>query len=136
MERTGAFFKQDNRINILDVTVIKFFPVSPNSLILAQQKVRRITSAALARKHIPNPLHFHIRQASVRKLHHNVHGQKRTFICKPCGIRGNHFNYFYFLIQHARKEIAKPLRNVFRVHDLLEKTVIQELKPLHAGTDV
>ncbi len=127
MECRRALFKKHNGIHAFHIPVAEILLSPPYPLILAQQQVRRVAGAPLAGEKIPYSLHFHIGNAPVSKRHHDIHPQKDAFVGKPRRVRGNRCDHLKLLTQKAGEEIAEPLRDVFRVHDLLEKSVVQEL---------
>ena len=137
VERTRTFLIEHNRVHAPDIPVAEFFPsLAPHSLILPQQQIRRVTGAALSRKEISHLLDLKIGYAAVLKLHHHVHNQQRILIRQPYGIRREDLQHPDPLSKRLGKEIVQSLRNILRIHDLLEKSVVQKADPPHPRAKV
>ena len=135
MKYFRASFEQDDCVYILDILITEIFICfTSNSLILSQKQICRIAGASLTWKQIAYFLHFYICYTPVFQFNYDIHNQQRAFISDPGGIAGQNFQDRDFLTKHMGEKIIKPLWNVFRVHDLFEKAVIQKFKTFYAGT--
>ncbi len=86
-ELCGGMLEKYDRVYRFDIPIAKFlafFAVDP--LILPQEMVGGISGAALAGKSVPDLLYFHIAQAPVLHLDHDVGVEQGRFRTEAYGV--------------------------------------------------
>ena len=87
-----AVLKKNDDMNRPDVFVIEVFGVTVfDALVLAKQKVCRVTGSAFAGKAVADFLYLDIGDASIFKFDDDIRDQKRRFHCNSCGVIWQNF---------------------------------------------
>ena len=87
-----AVLKKNDDMNRPDVFVIEVFGVTVfDALVLAKQKVCRVTGSAFAGKAVADFLYLDIGDASIFKFDDDIRDQKRRFHCNSRGVIWQNF---------------------------------------------